>query len=78
MSCESEDEELCFRYHSKSKKSYKKGKSQNRCDRYGSPWYHLIGSLERRELAKECVIDYNATEFRPKKIRIKKNGRRCG
>lgn len=77
MDSESEDE-LCFDSYSETKRPYKKGKSQNRGDGHYSPWYSLIGKLEKREAAKECVIDYNVTQFCNIKKKYKKNGGRCG
>lgn len=63
-------------YDSSSKKRpYKKGKSQNRGRRCGSPWYHLIGRLEKRFDAKECIVDYKAGDFKCNKRRIKRGGR---
>ena len=53
------------------RKSYPRGKTK-KGKRPISPWYYLIGKVQNRYLAKEdCRQDFNVTNFRPIKIKIK-------
>lgn len=53
------------------RKSYHRGKTQ-RGKRPVSPWYYLIGKVERRYLDKEdCREDFSVDKFKPIKIKIK-------
>ena len=51
-------------------KSYKKKKGKGR--RPISPWWYLIGKIERRYLNKECKEDFNVTNFHNIKLQLKK------
>ena len=76
MDSESDCDEICSYYEQKSKKSYKKGKSQNRMrERNYSPWFYASSNLARRELSKECIEDYCVDDFKHNKLKIKK---KCG
>jgi len=51
-----------FAKHSKSKKK----KSNQSHPREGSPWYYLIGGIERRIINKMDVVeDFSAKDFKP-------------
>lgn len=55
-----------FSRHKYSKKTEKKGK------RPVSPWYYLIGKVERQYLDKEDITeDFSIQDFAPVKIKIK-------
>lgn len=59
--------------YSKKSKKYKVGKRPN------SPWYFLIGKIEKNYLSKfDLNQDFQVNNFKPIKIKIKKSKKRKG
>ena len=62
------------------RKSYSKGKTK-KGSRPISPWWYLIGKVEKNALNKaseNCKEDFKLQDFKPIKIKIKhKRGGRC-
>ena len=67
------------------KKKFNKDKYSKKCKKYkkskrpNSPWYFLIGKIEKNFLNK-CDIneDFSVNKFKPIKINIKKSKKRKG